>query len=223
MTAEFARYHFDVIDFVFSRKPNSPRPGTPEWWGGYRAEFKLIEQSRRAAAKSPADMRNRALVIADGVQNRTFSIDISKHEWTAGKITSEIDGFRICLYSEVMIVAEKIRAICQQMPSYILTGGSRRARSRDFYDIHAVVAGRRLDLRDAAVHELVRCIFEAKQVPLQLIGRIGDQDVYDFHVADWKSVDVSTSARLEDFRFYFEFLQAEIVKLEPLWKEHSPV
>ena len=73
-----------------------------------------------------------------------------------------------------MIALEKLRAICQQMPEYIL---QRRpsARARDFYDIHLVVSLTGMNLSSQENLELVRHIFAAKDVPLRLLGKIKDQ------------------------------------------------
>jgi predicted nucleotidyltransferase component of viral defense system len=48
-------------------------------------------------------------------------------------------------YSLEMIAAEKLRAICQQMPEYTVLR-TKRPRARDFYDIHQVITQHGIDL-----------------------------------------------------------------------------
>jgi Nucleotidyl transferase AbiEii toxin, Type IV TA system len=82
-------------------------------------------------------------------QRSVFSIDISKHEYTAGKTQVDLDGFAVFVYTPEMIVCEKLRAICQQMPEYGPVVKRSRAgspRARDFIDIQALMSARMVDL-----------------------------------------------------------------------------
>lgn len=74
-----------------------------------------------------------------------FSVDFSKHEYVEGCQEREFDEFSILVYSPEMIVAEKLRAICQQMEAYPHKG-RRNARARDFYDIYKVVNACQMDV-----------------------------------------------------------------------------
>ena len=216
LVSEFGRLNIEVIDFKLLPRPSVGR-GVPHWWGGYRVEFKLVGQEKRAGAKDAQVLRNRAFTIGDGVQNRTFSIDISKYEYTASRVTVSVDGFAVNSYSLEMIVAEKIKAICQQMPEY--TMGNRRPRPRDFYDIHSVIERGAVLLGSPGFLDIVRAVFAAKRVPLALIEKICADDVYEFHLSDWSSVVTSSSGVAGDFRFYFEYLCGRIHSLQPLWVE----
>jgi hypothetical protein len=53
---------------------------------------------------------------------------------------------------------------------------------------------------------LIKLVFEAKRVPLELIGKI--RDFREFHMADFQSVKdtVRPGVVLRGFDFYFEFL-----------------
>jgi hypothetical protein len=53
------------------------------------------------------------MVVGPG-QQRRFTIDLSKFEYTQGKLSKEIDHFQIFVYAPEMIAIEKLRAICQQ-------------------------------------------------------------------------------------------------------------
>src|SRR5262249_54311202 len=107
---------------------------------------------------------------------------------------------------------EKLRAICQQMPEYF-PNRTRSARASDFYDIHALIVEGGVDL--GSDEDLVRAIFAAKEVPLALLGRIGEHR--EFHRVDWPRVRDSVSGDLRDFDFYFDFVLDRVNRLKALW------
>ena len=115
-----------------------------------------------------------------------------------------------------MIVVEKLRAICQQFPGYPHRGRP-SARARDFYDIHAVVTIRGIDLSSEENVELIRRIFAVKQVPLAFLGRIHEHR--EFHRPDWYAVVASTTGTIEEFDFYFDFVLGQVRQLQALWVE----
>ena len=57
--------------------------------------------------------RNATPLTSEGAAN--FKIDISKFEYCADKQSFKIDGQDVFGYSPEMAIAEKLRAICQQM------------------------------------------------------------------------------------------------------------
>jgi hypothetical protein len=132
----------------------------------------------------------------------------------------ELDDYTVFVYSPTMIAIEKLRAICQQMPEYML---QRRpsARARDFYDIHLIVTKTKINLSSPENLELVRHIFSAKDVPLGLLGRIKDQK--EFHRPDWDSVRTSSNEKVEEFDNYFDFVLEQVDSMKALWKEDPPV
>jgi hypothetical protein len=119
-----------------------------------------------------------------------------------------------------MIVSEKIRAICQQMPDYadvIKRKGLGNERARDFVDIEALVGMFKVDLAEEQVRHIVRQMFELKRVPLQLIPRIAE--VRDFHSLGFAAVQATMKpgVKLEAFEYYHRFVVDQCKKLEPLW------
>ncbi len=185
------------------------------WWGGYQVQFKLIEREQYQALKGDlTKLRNYALKL--GGNKQPFKIDLSKCEYTEGKAAHEMNSFPIYVYTPEMIAIEKLRALCQQMPEYPHTGG-KSARARDFHDIYKVLTSRKIDLRTEANKTLLRHIFEAKEVPLSLLGNLSRER--DFHRADWQSVKEATTGELEEFDFYFDFVLNEVESLKLLWME----
>ena len=203
-----------VLDERLLPKPLIEGEDTKPWWGGYQLSFKLIQKERYEQLRHlPKRLSVEALVT--GLHNkREFTVDLSKHEYTQGKEEHELDNYTIYVYSPEMIAIEKLRAICQQMPDYPHKGHP-KARARDFYDIHATITQREINLTSPENISILHHIFDAKRVPLELLAKVAD--FREFHRPDWPSVRDSVAARnLEDFDFYFDFVLGEIQKLKAL-------
>lgn len=205
-----------VFDEKFEPKPRLDGEDRKPWWGGYELRFKLIEKDKHARLKNrPDKMRIDATVVGPS-ELRTFTIDLSKYEYTVGKVEHELDYYTIYVYSPEMIVVEKLRAICQQMPEYIHKVRG-QARARDFYDIHRVMTRRTMDLTTMPSTELIRQMFAAKRVPVALLARLPEQR--EFHRPDWPDVQTAVAEKLHEFDFYFDFVVTEVERLKPLWHE----
>jgi predicted nucleotidyltransferase component of viral defense system len=207
---------FSVFDLKFEKKPAVVREGQSPRWGGYMISFKLMERERYEAFRDNLAGAQREALVVGPAQQRTFTIDLSKHEYTKGKRKAQVDDFAIYVYSPEMIVIEKIRAICQQMPEY----GQRRyatPRARDFFDIHLVLSKIDIDLSSEQNLDLARCIFEAKEVPLGLIPKISTQR--EFHRQDWENVRASTAEAVEDFDYYFDYVVERTKLVQALWEK----
>ena len=210
----FNAEHFHVFDVTLKSKPDLVSPEVTKFWGGYLATFKLLEEKhwKQCAGDLSAMQRNSLKVGAKG----KFEIDISKFEYCARKTAVDMDGFQVFVYSNEMIVAEKLRAICQQMPEYGPVVHRKRpgaARARDFLDIHTLITHFKLDITAPKNLELLKLIFKAKRVPIELLGKIGG--FREFHRADFKSVvdTVKPGVALRDFDFYFDFVLQQADRL----------
>ena len=138
-------------------------------------------------------------------------MDISKFEFCTVKQEYELDSFTVYAYTLPMMALEKLRAICQQMSDYAQRSHP-RPRARDFYDIHTVVTAGALDLTSAENLELLKNIFEAKEVPVSFLSKI--KETHDFHIVDWPSVRQTVSGHIEEFDFYFDFVVDLVNRLE---------
>jgi predicted nucleotidyltransferase component of viral defense system len=217
----FHRINLAVFDFSFGPRPTAPREGLNTRWGGYAAEFKLISEDRFQKIGSDHEAIRREALVIGPEQQRKFSIDLSKFEYTNGKLSRELDHFQIYVYAPEMIAVEKIRAICQQMPEY-QHNRRRRPRARDFFDIHLILTKTQLQLSSTENKELVRNIFSAKEVPLHLLQLINHQR--EFHRPDWDSVRAAVpNTQLLDFDFYFDFVLERLSSIEPFGNEQSPL
>lgn len=220
LTATFVSEGFKVFDVKLVERPKRVSRDMARFWGGYQIDFKIIEVEKyhKYVNDINAIRRNSAVV---GPKNRkAFRIDISKFEYCEPKQERELDGFTIYVYTPEMIVFEKLRAICQQMSEYAqhANNPSRSARARDFFDIYTVLKNFRLDLKSKENFELVKSIFDAKSVPLNLVLKIGDYREY--HRPDFSAVvdTVKPGYRLESFDYYFDYLINLIERLKAFWK-----
>jgi predicted nucleotidyltransferase component of viral defense system len=212
---------YEIFDIRFSEKPRKITPDMADFWGGYLVEFKIIESDKYALLGNDRNaLRHHATVVGRN-QKRKFMIEISKFEYCQPKEERELEGYTIYVYTLVMIVLEKIRAICQQMPEYsqVVKNPSQSARARDFFDIYTVMESCDIELGSNENIELLRRIFHAKRVPLALLAKI--QNYKEYHRPDFEAVvaTVKPGTDLKDFDFYFDYVVEKIRALKPLWEE----
>lgn len=216
----FEEAGYSVFDIKFAKKPKKITPDLKDFWGGYEIEFKVIEKAKYSHFENDLEsLRNNALVVGPNNRKRFF-IQISKFEFCDKKQEYEMEGYRIYLYSPEMIVFEKLRAICQQMPEYkkLVKSKHKTARARDFVDIYFLLKKFKIEINSKENIELLKCIFNAKRVPLELIGRINEYR--EFHLQDFDAVKDTMKAgiRLKDFDFYFDYTIRFCEVLKPLWE-----
>ncbi|HUO09208.1 MAG TPA: nucleotidyl transferase AbiEii/AbiGii toxin family protein [Phycisphaerae bacterium] len=214
---------FEPFEVTLQERPEAITSDIAGFWGGYRVEFRLIQSEKyKQLVGDAAALRRSALVL--GELGR-FQIDISRFEYCAPKEHHSFDGHKIFVYSPAMLVIEKFRAICQQMPEYspvIKRNRPPTARARDFVDIYAVVRKFAINPKSPQFASLLQDIFYAKRVPLELLGKIPDSK--EFHEPDFESVKstVRPAHKLYDFDVYFNFVVGICDDLKPLWKKEPP-
>lgn len=211
---------YRTFDVKLRDEPMCVTPDVADFWGGYSIEFKLIDIDRYEDLKEDIEaLRRNAVQLGQGAR---FFIDISKHEYTEGKAQQDLDGFVVFVYTPEMIVCEKLRAICQQMPEYgpvVKRGRPGSARARDFVDIHSLVSARKIDLTTQQNRALLATVFQAKRVRLSLLQKVG---LYrEFHRTNYQSVvaTVKAGVTLKGFDFYVDFVLDLVERLEPLGDE----
>ena len=202
-----------LFDESFAPRPNTPGGCETTDWGGYRLVFKLIDRQKYASLKGDIEAIRREALEVGPAHLRTFTVDFSKFEYCTGKMEAELDDYAIYVYTTSMIAVEKLRAICQQMPAYTLRRHP-QARARDFFDIHQLATKAGVRFADSENIVLLKRIFDAKRVPVELIRRIPYER--EFHRHDWPSVEASVSGRLESFDYYFDFVVDQAKELEAL-------
>ena len=210
LTVTFREQGYVIFDVKLEPRPMQLDENKIDFWGGYQLEFKIVERATFNLHKSDlAALRRRAVAVSED-QKKIFRVDISKYEFCTVKETRDLDGYRIYVYTPVMVIYEKLRAICQQMEAYnkVVPTHKPRARGRDFFDIHLLIE--KLNLYDI-LHDpenlgLLEKIFAAKRVPLKLLSQIRDES--EFHRHDFQAViaTVATAYDLRDFDFYFDYV-----------------
>ena len=214
---------YTAFDIKFMVRPKKPLSSDLcDFWGGYRVEFKVIETGKYNELRNDERSLRIASISLGKSHEKKFLIDISKFEFCAPKQEVDLEeGYTIYVYTPAMMVCEKIRAICQQMPDYaaLVSCVGQSARARDFFDIYTVFEHWKIDLATQENLALLRNIFEAKKVPLSLIQKIAD--TREFHRSDFSSVrdTIKANVLLKDFDFYFDYVVAKLHPLKILWEK----
>ncbi|TRZ93077.1 MAG: hypothetical protein D4R82_05765 [Dehalococcoidia bacterium] len=197
-----------VFDVRLTERPATISNEFADFWGGYRIEFKVIPYNVYSNNVDNIDSLRRNATIVGPKNKRTYEIEISKFEYCLGKISKEIDGYTVYVYTTEMLVLEKIRSICQQVPEYkdIVKTHNPVARARDFFDIYILMENFPVDLNEERIKNLMEAIFAAKKVPLSYVNKVSDQR--EFHRADFNSVEdtVKSGVELRGFDFYFDYV-----------------
>ncbi|MCJ7579833.1 MAG: nucleotidyl transferase AbiEii/AbiGii toxin family protein [Candidatus Aminicenantes bacterium] len=212
-----------IFDEQFYIHPRITTDNSDTKWGGYTAEFKIVEKDTYDRLSGDIDkIRNESLAInGDPQGSRKFNIHISKHEYCEGKREYLLDDRSKCYsYTPAMIVAEKLRSLCQQMEEYEKRTNP-TTRARDFFDIYSLLTEGSIELSEGGVQELINAIFSKKEVPLKLLDNL--EKYRDFHRDDWPSVSISIPSKyVDNYDFYVDFVISEVRKLQVLWVINSP-
>lgn len=208
LTKLFRENGYTVFDMKFGERPEDADPKIPPFWGGYRFEFKIIETTKFEELSSDQQaLRVNAVDVGPGSQ-KTYRIEISKWEYCKPKRRTEIEDYTVYVYTPEMIVIEKVRAICQQMPEYakFIGTSSQTARARDFFDIYTAIEHFAIDLTKKENLQLLKDVFLAKHVPVNLITKI--KDYREYHRVDFVAVEstVKRDVKLRNFDFYFDYV-----------------
>lgn len=214
---EFSNNELHLFDFNFTRKPKVKSEGTPDFWGGWQVEFKLIYDSKKF---KKLEIQRREALIPSGCQSSIINIDISEYEYCNSIETVKLETVIVKTYSRTLIVLEKIRAICQQHPTYILKGNDSRA--RDFYDIEKLwqkvlrEKNQVVFINECRKH--IGHVFKAKEVPLDIMEFIFEETFIELQKQAWETVKNSVSERIDDFEYYVENLKQiiNLIKQEEL-------
>jgi predicted nucleotidyltransferase component of viral defense system len=204
----FAEEGLHAFDVRWQQRPSKLAEHLKSFWGGYLLEFKLTPVAQaRQHADDLAGLRRNSLTF-DAQQNRKFTVDISPFEYCELKVEKTLNGYTYYVYPPQLVVFEKLRAICQQIPAYseIVGGHKSTGRARDFYDIYTLAHEFTIDSTSEAALEALRQVFGAKRVPESYLATIADYR--ELHRADYKSVEANVTAgtQLLGFDAYFDFV-----------------
>jgi hypothetical protein len=210
----FALNGYICFDYEFIDRPKTQTQNFG-FWGGYNILFKLVEEKKFKEINGDLSLARSkfALPLSQGGSPK-FSIDISKFEYLGGHVvTREIDHIQYQLYAPELIVAEKIRALCQKLPEYttdILQQSKPekdRARARDFYDIYILTQYAPFDASSSSFKEVLGNVFDAKKVPHSYLKKI--RTMKDIHRLDFEGlIDTlkDEEVKKNGFDFYFDYV-----------------
>ena len=117
-----------------------------------------------------------------------------------------------------MLIFEKLRALCQQMPEYKkIIHCATSPRSKDFVDIYFLNQKYPINIKAKENKNLLLNIFKIKNVPLNFLEKIKNHKA--FYRRDYDSVKdtVKTGIKLKSFDFYFNEVLEIIETLKIFW------
>lgn len=220
LNKNFSELGFKAFDVLISKRPAVIGMDSPDWWGGYQIKFKLITLEEFDKLKGDVEacrLQSLALKTGKSKQGRTYVIDISKYEYCEGLLQKEIDGVVFCVYSPIMIVFEKLRALCQSMKEYQYNKTNKDSpRAKDFYDIVLVNTQlAQIDLDNPDNILILKEVFASKDVPLSLLKNLEEKK--SIHKVDFETVKQTVNGQVEIFEYYFDYVLDEFVdRLEEL-------
>jgi hypothetical protein len=205
----FSEEGFRVHDLTFVERPKVIVDELADFWGGYKVEFKVLQQGDYDRLGDDHEAMRRESIPHLGRKGSTkFRVEISKYEYCDHKEPKDIDGYTVFVYQPLLIVIEKLRSICQQLPDYcdIVPTFNRKPRARDFFDIYMLHSAFSIDLCSKESLSLIHSVFNAKRVPLEYILQTADHREY--HRSDFDSLNdtVKQGVNLREFDFYFDYV-----------------
>lgn len=211
LSKAFGVQGYDILDFKPTKRPKKIRPGFPPWWGGWACEFKLIDRKHR---DKDHEKKRRLALVPEGANSTKITIDLSEHEFCGRPRTKTLKGIKIYAYSREMLVLEKLRAICQQHPDYPFRQETKN-RARDFFDIYSLTT----EVDKAFIsrcRENLEPVFQAKEVPLELLGAISNDEAFvDGFRSGFDQVKDTVRGRVESFDVYLEHVRFLINDISP--------
>ncbi len=211
---EFISKGFYLFDFKPIKKPKIKKVGTPDFWGGWRIEFKIINSNKKVL---PTEEMRRQALMPLGSNSTAIPIDVSEYEYCQSIEKVKIKSVEVQSYSRLLIVLEKLRAICQQHPDYKLVSSTPKDRSRDYYDIERLllkaISENTMDIFIDEARKHISGVFNAKEVPLVLLGKIFEKNFMDIQELGWKGLRSTVSVKVQDFEYYNETLKSFIQEL----------
>jgi len=186
---------------------------------GYVLTFKLTTKENQEKYIDNIELLRKTALPIGKKSSKAFKIEISKHEFCDLKELKEIDGHTVFVYSPALVIFEKLRALCQAMKEYRILHkieANDKPRSRDFYDIWLVNENlAHLDFRDNNNRQILKQVFEAKDVSLDLLDKVRDK--FHVHVKDFETVlqtEIFQKGVVQNFTYYFDYVLQIIDELE---------
>jgi len=210
LETELSAEGYKIIDFNFDFKPHKGE--VPSFWGGYNISFKVIDLKTFEELGQNIDEARRAHVfrLNEKTNSSKFEIEISRSEYFEGctKQHEIEDEAKILVYLPDLLVAEKVRALCQSLPYYKteILGNKKsitKARARDLYDIDIILSSFDIDINSLEFKSTIKKVFDIKKVPYEYVKKI--DDIEDVLKNDFASVKMTiTDPDVKEFEYYYQ-------------------
>jgi hypothetical protein len=209
----FKENSLKAFDIKLEKKPQRMDSDKEGFWGGYQLSFKALELDKWQELKEKEDITindmSRQAIPFNREFKRKFTVDISRHEYLKERELKLLDDYYIYVYSPLMIVLEKLRAICQQTEEYteIIETHKPRGRAQDFFDIYVILESfSEINLNSQKSIGNLKEIFKIKKVPISILDQI--ENYREFHRDSFTAVidTVFKSDQLKDYDFYFDYV-----------------
>lgn len=219
LTTGFAEVGYQVVNFTFNVRPRHKNKIIEDYehqsklqdvvWGGYHIRFGIMPQKRYITLKNDHVENIGAHADTTWGNKKNIEIDLSKDEYTEPREETDLEGYTIYLYTPIMIVYEKIRASCQQLPQYKI--GSTKERARDLFDIYELLIHND-DLHDQMLSPdniyILKEMFKLKDVDFSLLLQINSYKKELFN--DYQNnvlPQIRNEKDKQDFKFIFNFAE----------------
>ena len=212
LESSFEEIGYIVHGYKVRERPKNLKEELVDFWGGYKVDFKLMKQELYNPEDTHSEIQRKTEVFE--TEKQIFTIEISKHEYCHDvKEEVEIDSYTVYVYPLKLIIAEKLRALCQQMKKYkeVIKSSSFSPRPRDFYDIYILMEddSTNIQVTSTEFRELLDKVFQAKKVPIEWIKDIKNE--FEFHNQGEKSLMDTIVGEKYEFAYYFEYVVKEVI------------
>lgn len=202
LSTHFSTIGLVVFDASHAQKPRDRAARHPEFWGGWSFEFKLLPVQKNTGN---IESQRRNALMPEGSNSTRIRFDVSEHEYCGSVQRVQIGGSQVVSYTGELLVAEKIRAICQQHPDYPY--GRKKDRVRDYYDVYQLVKKYRSPEFYGRLKAEIPKVFEAKHVEFILMARIFEPSFIAYQKSHFSLIEATVKGAPEPFEFYVEQLR----------------
>ena len=203
---------FSSEGYIIFRERWDPRPPQRDnleslpFWRGHQIYFDITEYKFYMQHKADKDK-----TLTDPNNYKRVRIDLSEIEYTEPAVFKELpNGYMLKVYTPVMIVCEKLRAICQNTSEYLKRFGKEpnKSRMRDFYDIYIVNEKYKINWHDKDNLTILKEMFKVKDVDLSLLLLIKTNEVKEIHdlPGEYSKLKDTVRGEVKPFDFYYQYV-----------------
>ncbi|MBF0107303.1 MAG: nucleotidyl transferase AbiEii/AbiGii toxin family protein [Deltaproteobacteria bacterium] len=209
LSNHFKTLRYEVIDFKFEKKPKQRREDQPYFWGGWACQFKLVDVKHKNLT---LESKRRNALMPTGSNSTKIELEVSENEYCGSVHKVKIDDVSVTTYTNVALVLEKIRSLCQAHPDY--PHSKTKDRARDYLDIFALVEKYKSEKFYDKLKKELPPVFKAKEVDFRLLNKIFEPDFSNLQKQNFIGVQDRVQKKTQPFEFYEEYLKGLIQKIK---------